>query len=278
MDDRLVECATCATLVPEPRARNIPLHVADQDAYIDGYYCETHAAAALEAVRSHIAGLDLEDDERDDMMPLMLLMAHLRRRGMMVESLAPDEAGGEGMEHIRQQVLAQLRRLAAGERLPIDEATALCSGCYRPVLASQVHVIPCHNDGPDDYVTSFRCAACWKTSLAETRARLEHGSDRDVARLCEFLGRHTIVVHEHRRGDPPATVRPIVLQVLDMIAAGSIKLQIGETVPLAEALAHGSPPPSPTPPPSPPAPANPPPAAAAKPSLWQRLFGRKEST
>lgn len=274
MSDRLVECATCATLVPEPQARNIPRHAAEQDAFVDAYYCEAHAPAALEATRSHIAGLDLEDDERDDMMPLMLLMAHLRQRGMLVESLAPDEAGGEGMEHVRQQVLAQLRRLAAGERLPIREATALCSGCYRPVLASQVHVIPCYNDDPGDYVTSFRCAECWKPSLAETRARVEHGSDRDVVQLCEFLGRHAIFVHEHRRGDPPATVRPIALMMLDMIAAGSVKLQIGETVPLAEALSQAS-----APPPSPPAPASPPanPESRPAPSFWQRLFGRKGS-
>lgn len=270
MSDRLVACSTCGTLGPEALAHNIPTHAPDRDAYVDGYYCEAHAADALAAARAHVTGLDLEDDERDDMIPLMLLVALLRARGQHAESLAPGEAPGEGMERIRQEALALLARLARGDRLPIVEATALCSGCHRPVLASQVRVIPCFNDAPGDYVTSFRCAGCWRPALAETRARLDAGTDRDVARLCEFFARHAIFVHEHSRGDPPATIRPIVGVLLDRIADGSMKLAIGPTVSIGEALQqalHASPPPSPAPPASPRA------TPAPPPSLWTRLTG-----
>jgi len=78
-------------------------------------------------VQAQIAGLDLDDDERDDMTPLLMLIALLRARGQRVEDLRDDEFAGEGMDRVRQQVLAQLRRLAHGARLPVVEASALCS-------------------------------------------------------------------------------------------------------------------------------------------------------
>lgn len=283
MSERLVECSTCGVLSPEAQARDIPTHAPEQDSYVDGYYCEAHAAAALERARAHIASLDLEDDERDDMMPLMMLVALLRARGQLAETLPPGAAPGEGMERIRQETLALLARLGAGERLAIVEPTALCSACYRPFLASQVRVIPCYNDSAEDYVTSFRCGECWRSSLGETRARLEAGTDRDITQLCEFFARHAIFVHEHRRGDPPEVVRPLVSMILDRIADGDMKLAIGETVPLADVLERDrhEPPSVPQdrssatrPPAPPPAPAAPPPS----PSLWTRIsraFGRK---
>jgi hypothetical protein len=131
-------------------------------------------------------------------------------------------------------------------------------------------VIPWHNDSVGDFVTTFRCGDCVATSLADTRARLAAGDPRTVAQLADFFQRHAITVLEYRRGDPPEAVRPLLNQAIDMLERGAIVLQIGETVPLKEALSS-----PPSPPSSPPSAA--PPAAAPSASLWQRLrraFGR----
>ncbi|HSO00772.1 MAG TPA: hypothetical protein VLS89_20915, partial [Candidatus Nanopelagicales bacterium] len=131
------------------------------------------------------------------------------------------EAGGEGMERFRQQVLALLGRVERGFRLPIVEPSALCSACFRALPASQIRVIPWHNESVDNFVTTFRCGDCVATSLAETRARLDAGDDREVVRLAEFFGRHAVMILEHRRGDPPAAVRPLLVHLLgDGAAAG----------------------------------------------------------
>lgn len=282
MSQRHLQCRTCGVIRPETEARSVPTYDAGKNAYVDGYYCDPHASAALATARAHIAGLDLDDDERDDMMPLVLLHALLRARGQMSESLPPDAAGGEGMERVRQTGLALLDRLRE-VRLPIVEPGALCSGCFRLLPASQIRVIPWFNEDLANFVTTFRCGECVAGSLAETRAKLEGGGAREIDLLAGFLGRHAITIHEHRRGDPPEVVRPLMLHVLGMIERGEMTLSIGETVPIQEAILQA------------PAVAEPAsrvgPAAAAEPvsareeavasegapSLWQRIrraFGR----
>lgn len=292
MPERHVQCRACGVIRPASEARSIPTFRAETNAYVDGYYCEAHAMAALDAARTHIAALDLEDDERDDMMPLVLLIALIRARGLMSESLAPGEAQGEGMERVRQEALALLGRLTEA-RLPIVEGSALCSACFRALPASQIRVIPWHNDGVGDFVTTFRCGECVAESLAETRSRLVAGDARDVAQLAAFFERHAITILEHRRGDPPEVVRPLLVQLLGMIERGDLTLAIGETVPLKDVLAAApQPPPDSTGPGSPPQTASPiqappsgpggsaepgraasPPSPAPAPaaSLWSRL-------
>ncbi|MDC0668494.1 hypothetical protein [Nannocystis radixulma] len=282
MPDRHVQCSACDVLRPEGETHNIPTLDRATNSYIDGYYCDAHASAALATVRAHIAGLDLEDDERDDMTPLVMLHALVRSRGLMSEFLPAGTVAGEGMEHVRNEALALLD-LLPHTRLPIGGPSALCSGCYRTVLAAQVRVIPWFNDSVAEFVTTFRCGDCVGASLADTRARLAAGGAREISQLAEFFQRHAITILEHRRGDPPETVRPLVERVLDMIERREHLLKIGETVPLQEALAArapASPPPAaapPSPPPSAPPPSAQPAAEAGSPSLWQRLrrvFGR----
>ncbi|UQA57486.1 hypothetical protein [Polyangium aurulentum] len=274
--ERHLQCSTCGEIRPETEARNIPIFRPATESYVDGYHCDAHARDALTEVRRHIAALDLDNDERDETMPLMMLLALLRARGLQIESLAPGEAGGEGMERIRQQVLALLGRVERGFRLPIVEPAALCSACFRALPASQIRVIPWHNETLDNFVTTFRCGDCVATALAETRARLEAGGDREVVQLAEFFGRHAVLIHEHRRGDPPAAVRPLLAHLLGRLERGELTLAIGETVPLKEVLSKATPPPEAPPPPAPPPTAEPPSEPA--PSLWRRIqqaFGRK---
>ena len=95
---------------------------------------------------------------------------------------------------------------------------------------------------------------CVADSLADTRARLAAGGPREIDRLAEFFHRHAITIHEHRRGDPPEAVRPLLSLTLDHLVRGTLKLQLGETAPLNDVL---SAPPS--------APAEPPPPADAEP-------------
>ncbi|MCY1060697.1 hypothetical protein [Nannocystis sp. SCPEA4] len=281
MPDRHVQCSACDVLRLESETHNIPTLDRATSSYVDGYYCDAHVSAALATVRAHIAGLDLEDDERDDMTPLLTLHALVRSRGLMSESLPADAVAGEGMERVRNEALALLD-LLPHTRLPIGGPSALCSGCYRTVLAAQVRVIPWFNDSVGDFVTTFRCGDCVATSLADTRARLAAGGAREISQLAEFFQRHAITILEHRRGDPSETVRPLVERVLEMIERREHLLQIGETVPLQEALAApAATPPAAAPPPPAASPAPPPPAQpaaeAGSPSLWQRLrrvFGR----
>ncbi|MFY0535820.1 hypothetical protein [Nannocystis pusilla] len=158
-------------LRPDSASHNIPTLAGEQ--YVDGYYCSAHAGAALDAARTHLAALDFDDDTRDDMMPLVSFHALVRARGLMSETLDPP-APGVGMERVRNEALALLESLRH-TRLPIVEPSALCSGCYRPVPASQVRVIPWFNDDLADFVTTFRCGDCVADSLADTRARLTAG-------------------------------------------------------------------------------------------------------
>ncbi|MCY1009931.1 hypothetical protein OV079_31095 [Nannocystis pusilla] len=274
MTERHVQCSTCGVLRPEGESRNIPTLAGEP--YVDGYYCSAHAGAALDAARAHLAALDFEDDTRDDMMPLVSFHALVRARGLMSETLDPP-APGVGMERVRNEALALLD-LLRHTRLPIVEPSALCSGCYRPVPASQVRVIPWFNDDLADFVTTFRCGDCVADSLADTRARLTAGGPREVGRLAEFFHRHAITIHEHRRGDPPEAVRPLLELTLEHLVRGTLKLQLGETVPLNDVLSAAAPAPPPAPSPEP---AAEPPLAAAEPrpapSLWQRIrraFGR----
>lgn len=270
MSQRHLECSICKTIRPDSEARNIPTFRADTTSFVDSYYCGDHAPAALAAVHGQVVALDLDADERDDMTPLLLLLALLRARGQMSEDLRDDEFHGEGIERVRQQVLALLRRLERGAVLPVVEPSALCSDCFRALPASQIRVLPWYNDGVDDYVTTFRCGECFQKAIAETRAHLEAGGDREVARLSEFFGRHAVTILEYRRGDPAATVRPILLHVLGMLAQGAMTLPIGETVPVSEVLA-----PTPAPLAPPPAAPEPAPEPAPRASWWSRLFGRK---
>lgn len=275
MSTREFRCSTCGAFGPAAEARNVPTWRAASEAYADAYYCAPHAAAAVEATRAHVAALDLEHPERDDVMSLLTLVALLRARGQQAESLAEGEAAGEGMERVRQQTLALLGRLPA-VRLPIAEPSALCSSCFKALPASQVTVIPWHNEDVGGFVTTFRCGACVAESLADTRARVEAGDARVLDGLGEFLQRHAVTVLEWRRGDPPEVVRPLMLGAIERIRDGSIVLPIGETVPLEEALRRPAPPPA-TPPAAPPSapPSAPKPSdgggAIAPQGLWAKL-------
>ncbi len=266
---RHVECSTCKTIRPDTEARNLPRFVAETTSFVDAYYCTEHAPAALAAVQTQVAGFDLENDERDDMTQLLHLMLLLQARGQNFDDLRDDEYDGSGMDRVPQQVLALLRRLEHGAILPIVEPSALCSDCFRALPASQIRVIPWYNESPNDYVTTFRCSECLPKALAETRAHLEAGGDREVTRLSEFFGRHAVTILEYRRGDPAAVVRPILLHMLGMLEAGTMTLQIGETAPLSEIF--GEAPEDPSPPQA----SEQEPEPAARPSLWSRLFGIK---
>ena len=272
MSELHLECSTCKAIRPESEARNIPTFRAETTDFVDGYYCVDHAPASLASVQQQIAGLDFDADERDDMTPLLMLLTLLCARGHISEDLRDDEPHGEGMEHTRQQVLALLRRIERGDHLPIEvEFTALCSACYRVLPASQIRVLPWYNDSVGNYVTTFRCGECFARSIAETRAHLEAGGDREVVQMCEFFGRHAVTIDEYHRGDQLAAVRLFLLDMLDILAEGTIALPIGETVPLSEVLGQTTPA-SQAPPPPAPAPA---PEPAPRRSWWSRLFGRE---
>jgi hypothetical protein len=69
-------------------------------------------------------------------------------------------------------------------------------------------------------------------SLEETRARLEATADEaEIASVAVFFENHGVLVHEFHRGDPAPVVRKILVQMMDMLRSGTIRLSIG---PLAQ--------------------------------------------
>jgi len=132
--------------------------------------------------------------------------------------------------------------LTAGVRELLDELEAnhgtlgpraMCSQCYGLASERTTTVIPFWNDDLTDYVTTFRCARCLPAALTELQARIAGAPDAEIVRVCEFLGRHAIFVHEYMRGDPIATVRPLVTMIVARIADRSMVIPIGPTQPLA---------------------------------------------
>jgi hypothetical protein len=113
-----------------------------------------------------------------------------------------------------------------------NERQVVCSACFQVVTEPLVHVIPAYNADVGRFVTTFRCEQCWLPSLEETRARLEATADEaEIASVAVFFENHGVLVHEFHRGDPAPVVRKILVQMMDMLRSGTIRLSIG---PLAQ--------------------------------------------
>lgn len=111
-----------------------------------------------------------------------------------------------------------------------EERQFACSRCFAIVPESHIHVVPGFHPTLGAYVTSYRCADCWRPTLDETAARLAARLDEDeIVSFCEFLERYNIFVHEFRRGDPLPVVRDILLQTIAMMKDGRIRLPAGDT-------------------------------------------------
>src|SRR5580692_8083141 len=109
-----------------------------------------------------------------------------------------------------------------------NERQVVCSACFQVVAEPLVHVIPTYNTDVGRFVTTFRCEQCWLPSLEETRARLEATADEaEIASVAVFFENHGVLVHEFHRGDPAPVVRKILVQMMDMLRSGTIRLSIG---------------------------------------------------
>ena len=99
------------------------------------------------------------------------------------------------------------------------------------VAESHIHVVPGFNETAGGYVTSYRCDDCWLTTLDETAARLATCEDEEeIASLCIFFERYNIFIFEFRRGDPLPVVRQLLLQTIEMMKTGHIRLPAGDAV------------------------------------------------
>lgn len=106
-------------------------------------------------------------------------------------------------------------------------ADYLCSQCLGLASETDVRILPWFNDSMGDYVTTFRCPACFDASLAETRAHfLAHLDDPDdLRKLGAFFVRHNIHVLELLRDPPSGAIREVGLDVLRRIEDRSIVLR-----------------------------------------------------
>jgi hypothetical protein len=67
--------------------------------------------------------------------------------------------------------------------------------------------------------------------------RLAHTVDEGhISSVAEFFQSHGVVVLEYRRGDSPAVVRTLLLELLGKLRSGSLTLSIGQTLPLSPEL------------------------------------------
>jgi hypothetical protein len=121
-----------------------------------------------------------------------------------------------------------------------EERQVFCSGCYRVVRESEIHVIPFFNEDLFDYVTTYRCNDCWLAGLDDTEKRLQTTEElAEILRAAFFFERHTIFIAEFRRGDSLESVRPILLQLIGLLRSGGIRLAIGRTRPFSIDEAEG---------------------------------------
>jgi hypothetical protein len=112
----------------------------------------------------------------------------------------------------------------------MEERQFLCSGCLAVTPESAIHVVPCFNQTLGDYVTTYRCGACWQVALKETETRVAQTQDpAEFALLGAFFERHGVTLHEFKRGDPLAVVRPLMVRMIDLMRLGAIRLPAGAT-------------------------------------------------
>jgi hypothetical protein len=113
-----------------------------------------------------------------------------------------------------------------------NERQVVCSACFQVVAEPLVHVIPTYNTDVGRFVTTFRCEQCLLPSLEETKTRLEATADEaEIASVAVFFENHGVFVHEFRRGEPMPLVRKILVQMIDMLRSGTIRLSIGPLAP-----------------------------------------------
>jgi hypothetical protein len=225
-EERRVRCGECGAVEAESLTTSIPLYREEPLGWIDGWRCRRCRAATAEAMRRRIQLLDA-DDGADGEHELELLAEFFRARGA-----PPPLVKGSALKSALVQMIDEL---AGGLRtLAVPERTLLCSGCIRDFRESQIHVLPAFNDSVEDYVTTFRCQDCFGPTLEQTRARLSVTDDEDpeIGQLAAFFERHVIFIHEHRRGDPGAVVKHILLFMLERMRTGKIVLRIPQTGPV----------------------------------------------
>src|SRR5579862_4697479 len=105
-------------------------------------------------------------------------------------------------------------------------ANVFCSGCCGVFPEQGVHVIPYFNESVADFVTTYRCEACWLSALDDTQRRLESAGLEELARMARFFERHNITILDFRRGDAPEALRPVLLQMIELTRRGVLKLNI----------------------------------------------------
>src|SRR5260370_17041371 len=95
-----------------------------------------------------------------------------------------------------------------------SDRDVFCSGCYEIFPEPDIHVVPSFNDSAGDFVTSYRCGKCWLSALDDTVARVRSAESlTQLALLAAFFERHSIVLHEFRRGEPMDVVHPLLFQL-----------------------------------------------------------------
>jgi hypothetical protein len=109
----------------------------------------------------------------------------------------------------------------------------VCSQCLEIVDEPAVHVLPWFNDDMDAFVTTYRCEACWPSSLEQTRARIAATDDwTDLASAAEVLRNHGVFIAEYMRGDTVPVVRQLLLHLIGMLRDGDLRLPIGPDRPV----------------------------------------------
>lgn len=122
---------------------------------------------------------------------------------------------------------AIVRARSAGAPANGLPAHAACSRCYEIVPTSEVRVLPWWNEQLANFVTSYRCSACFAPSLAETRTRIEGMDGETATLLSDFFIRHQqpTIAARIARGGPDA--ERAARAAIDDLERGALELRIG---------------------------------------------------
>jgi hypothetical protein len=98
---------------------------------------------------------------------------------------------------------------------------------------SAIFVLPWFNERVRRFVTTYRCRDCWPASLEQAIATLTATEDAaEIASAGEVFRDHAVFIHEYLRGDPPATVKPLLLRTFELLRSEELRLKIGKTAPV----------------------------------------------
>jgi hypothetical protein len=103
----------------------------------------------------------------------------------------------------------------------------VCSACMKTYPFAEIRVLPWWNPDVHAILTSYRCGACFPTSLRETRDAIATLDDKQRESFVEFLRSHKLdVLAAEVEGASLDGARAALGKLLDEVESGELKLSV----------------------------------------------------